>query len=228
MAAPEVGHRELLTFDLHDALGNVTLRLRKMFNEKIPVSFFRFCNVFHTRFWTDRCEPTALGGFRSRQIRVVSPPRLDLRRASPRAPVSRMRGMPSPGTWRLLIGRERFQESDQIYSALRRCQTPVGLHGVAGHYFVGVRDEAPKVFLIPNEVCAPHSAGIRVVWQRPSLPSDDASHVRAEPIVALPDRMARSAGVVKYAAATERPLEVLETEKQNETVPAGGGGTKAK
>jgi hypothetical protein len=52
--------------------------------------------------------------------------------------------------------------------------------------------------------------------------------VRAEPIVALPDRMARSAGVVKYAAATERPLEVLETEKQNETVPAGGGGTKAK
>jgi hypothetical protein len=30
------------------------------------------------------------------------------------------------------------------------------------------------------------------------------------------------------AAATERPMEILETEQQNETVPAGGGGTKAK
>jgi hypothetical protein len=30
------------------------------------------------------------------------------------------------------------------------------------------------------------------------------------------------------AAASERPMEVLETEKQNETVLAGGGGTKAK
>src|SRR5262245_11926994 len=86
----------------------------------------------------------------------------------------------------LLIGSERLQESDQLYSALRRCQTTVGLHGVAGHYFVGVRDEALEVVLIPNEVCALHGAGIRVVWQRPSLPSDDASHVRAEAIVTLP------------------------------------------
>jgi hypothetical protein len=30
------------------------------------------------------------------------------------------------------------------------------------------------------------------------------------------------------AATTERPMEILETEKQNETVPVGGGGTKAK
>jgi hypothetical protein len=30
------------------------------------------------------------------------------------------------------------------------------------------------------------------------------------------------------AAATEKPMAVLETEKQNETVPAGGGGTKVK
>ena len=104
-------------------------------------------------------------------------------------------------TWRLLIGRERFQESDQLYSALSRCQTTVGLHVVAGHCLVGVRDEALEVFFIPNEVCAPHSAGIRVVWQRPSLPSDDASHVRAEPIVALPDRVARSTDVVKHQLA---------------------------
>ena len=86
---------------------------------------------------------------------------------------------------RLLIGRERFQESDQLCSALRRCQTAVRLHAVAGHYPVGVRDEALEIFLIPNEVGAPHSARIRVVWQRPCFSSDDASHVRAEPIVAL-------------------------------------------
>ena len=30
------------------------------------------------------------------------------------------------------------------------------------------------------------------------------------------------------AAATEKPMDVLETERQNETVLAGGGGTKAK
>ena len=110
--------------------------------------------------------------------------------------------MPFPrGPRQLLIGRKSLQESDQLYSALRRCQPPIRLHGVAGHCLVGVRDEALEVFLIPNEVCAPHSAGIRVVWQRPSLPSDDASHVRAEPIVALPDRVARSAGVVKQQLA---------------------------
>ena len=78
---------------------------------------------------------------------------------------------------RLLIGRERFQESDQLCSALRRCQTAVRLHAVAGHYPVGVRDEALEIFLIPNEVGAPHSARIRVVWQRPCFSSDDASHV---------------------------------------------------
>ena len=99
---------------------------------------------------------------------------------------------------RLLIGRERFQESDQLCSALRRCQTAVRLHAIAGHYPVGVRDEALEIFLIPNEVGAPHSARIRVVWQRPCFSSDDASHVRAEPIVALPDRVARPAGVVKH------------------------------
>src|SRR5215510_16149227 len=97
----------------------------------------------------------------------------------------------------LLIGRERLQKSDELCSDLGRWQTTVGLHGVAGHYFVGVRDEALEVLLIPNEVCAPHGAGIRIVWQRPSLPSDDASHVRAEPIVALSARVARSADVVK-------------------------------
>src|SRR5262249_43702139 len=60
----------------------------------------------------------------------------------------------------LLIGRERLQKSDELCSALGRWQTTVGLHGVAGHYFVGVRDEALKVLFIPNEVCALHGAGI--------------------------------------------------------------------
>src|SRR5262249_2163273 len=106
-----------------------------------------------------------------------------------------MSALGRPG--QLLIGCERLQESDQLYSALRRCQTTVGLHVVAGHCLIGVCDDAFEVFLVPNKVRALHGAGIRVVWQRPSLPSDDASHVRAEPIVALPGRMARSAGVVK-------------------------------
>src|SRR5262245_15904992 len=49
----------------------------------------------------------------------------------------------------LLIGCERLQESDQLYSALRRCQTTVGLHVVAGHCLIGVCDEAFEVFLVP-------------------------------------------------------------------------------
>src|SRR5262245_23602123 len=65
----------------------------------------------------------------------------------------------------LLIGCERLQESDQLYSALRRCQTTVGLHVVAGHCLIGVCDEAFEVFLVPNKVRALHGAGIRVVWQ---------------------------------------------------------------
>src|SRR5262245_66193862 len=86
----------------------------------------------------------------------------------------------------LLIGCERLQESDQLYSALRRCQTTVGLHGVAGPYFVGVRAAALEVFLVPNKVRALPGAGIRGVWQRPSLPSDEASHARAQSMRALP------------------------------------------
>src|SRR5262245_58764784 len=103
--------------------------------------------------WTRRDVPC---------IRIrVSPPTatkpalLDLRRGQP-AHSGRPR--------QLLIGRKGLQESNQVYSALRRCQSAVGLHVVAGHCLVGVCDEAFEVFLVPNEVCAFHSAGIRIAW----------------------------------------------------------------
>jgi hypothetical protein len=110
-----------------------------------------------------RVEAWRVPRFRSRQFGLVSPPFLIFKRRHLRTVTQEGPAFPQ-GPKQLLIGRKGLQKSDQLYSALGRWQTTVGLHGVAGHCLVRVRDEALEVFLIPNEVCAPHSAGIRVVW----------------------------------------------------------------
>ena len=65
----------------------------------------------------------------------------------------------------------------------------------------GFADEVFEFLLVPNEVCAPHGARIRVVWQRTRFPSYNAAHVRSEPIVALLGRVACSAVVVEHLLA---------------------------
>lgn len=90
-----------------------------------------------------------------------------------------------------------MQESDDFCSVVGRCETAIRLHVVAGHDLIGACDEVLELFLVPDEACALHCAGIVVVRQRSGFPSDNLVQVRALSIVAFLDRVAGSTGIVE-------------------------------
>src|SRR5262249_42742855 len=66
------------------------------------------------------------------------------------------------------------------------------LHDIAG------REEAVKFFVVPNEICIPHTTGIFVTWHRADLPSNNVMQMRAKSIITLLSRVAGLAGIIEH------------------------------